>query len=415
MAQIAQQVWDGLSGLLSRSIVVSLLVLAGCSTMAESARQAQAKRGWNDVRARVKLQLARQRYDAGLFEDAARTAAESIALDGSQEGAYVLTAKAHLERSKPASAQRVLDLARQAGLHSAGLHYMQGVILEQRGRLEDAVAEYEEARRADPTNVDHLIAEAECLVALDRPDQAVTLLSENAGRGDDHGAALVLKAHIAALRGDPDAALTHFHEAFTTLGDSRLIAEELGLLLVRQRRYREAVTVLQPLIEPPTEGLDCGTVRRALATCHLALNDPSTAKAVLAAYARLHQGDALAQLLIAKAAIATGDLVTALHATHLARQGQPGHPEVLLVDATLRWRRGDLDAAASLLGEILSNNPRDVDAHCLLAEVLQDRHRDKAARDQFQRALQIDTQCSWAIAGLNSLPAPNPPQTEPRP
>ena len=405
MRQTAQQAWNGLSVLVSLSIVVSLLVLAGCSMMAESARRDDPQRAWNDVRARIKLQLARQQYNTGLFEDAARTAAESIALDAAQEGAYVLTAKAHLERSKPASAQQVLNLARQAGLQSAGLIYMQGVILEQRGRLEAAEARYQQARRLDQTNVDYLIAQAECLVALDRGEEAATLLLENAATGDDDGTVAVLQAHIAVLRGDPDAAVTHFHDALVAFGDSRLIAEELGLLLVGQRRYREAMTVLRPLIkEPPVEGQDCGAIRRGIATCHLALDDPSAAKEVLASYVRWHQGDALAQLLYAKAALATGDLVSALRATDLARRRQPGHPEVLLLDATLRWRRGDLDRAASLLEHILSGNPQDVDAHCLLAEVLQDGNRDEAARAQYQLALQIDQQCPWALAGLNSLP-----------
>jgi Flp pilus assembly protein TadD len=305
-----------------------------------------------------------------------------------------------------------LDAVGRLGLRSAELHYMQGVILEQRGRLEDAVSSYAEARRMDAGNVDYLVAQAECLVGLDRLNEATALLAENAGRFDTNGTVAVLEGHIAARRGESEAAVRHFGEALVTLRDNALVAEELGRLLVEVEQYDRAVAVLEPLIEPPVEPTERGTVRRALATCYLALGASHSARRVLVEYAPLHPDDSLAQLLLAKAAIATGDPITALRGIDLARKHRPDDPEVLLVQATIQWRRGKLAAASASLRQTLNQQPEDVDAHCLLGEVLLAQRRDQEAASHFQQALEIDPRCVWAIDRQSGLHQAQPAGTD---
>ena len=127
----------------------------------------------------------------------------------------------------------------------------------------------------------------------------------------------------------------------------RLVAQELGMLLVRAGRYEEALAVLSPVVESAAAPESCGATRRALAICHLAMGDPTSAKLVLRDYARQHPKDTLAQLLLAKSALATGDTLTALRAVDLVEQREPDHPELWLVRAALRWKRGDLAGAAT--------------------------------------------------------------------
>jgi cytochrome c-type biogenesis protein CcmH/NrfG len=77
--------------------------------------------------------------------------------------------------------------------------------------------------------------------------------------------------------------------------------------------------------------------------------------------------------------------------------------------------RDNLIAAAADLYDVLQNDPNDVEAHCLLAEVLQARDQIDTARTHFERALEIDPACAWAAAGLKALgraqapPAPEEP------
>lgn len=429
------------------------LITTACHVPNHHDAKAQAQQRWDRVRGQVRYRLAWQQYEASLFDDAANTVTESLALDPNQVDAYVLLARANLELGKPASAQRALEAARRLELISPDLYYTQGVILEQRNQFEDAAAMYARARTTNPTNVDYLVAQAECLVALDRPGEALRLLDDNIDRLDDDGTVAALAAHVAVLLGDVDGASDRYRRALSAQAAARvpsdtptgfneagewpepiahgvaLIAEELGRLLVAARRYEEALSVLSPLLEEGTKGQwdegtegqwDGGTkggrgaIRRAVATCHLALGDPTSARTVLTRYAAAHPGDAPAQLLLAKAAITTDDVLTALRAVDLVQQHAPNHPELWIVRAALQWKRGRQAAAASDLYDVIQNNPNDIEAHCLLAEVLRAQQRLPASRTYFQRALKIDPSCAWARAGLESLRQADPSELHKR-
>ncbi len=385
-------------------LISSAVMTTACNALKHTDAKLEAQQRWNHVRSRVKHQLAEQQYNGALFDEAVRTITESITLDRNQVDAYVLLAQANLELGKIASAWRSLEAAERLGLTSPDRIYLQGVILEQRDQLEAAVAKYAQAWALDPNNVDYLVAQAESLVALDRPVEAMELLDEHADRLDDDGTIPALTAHIAALIGDTVQASKRYEQALIADRGNRLIAEELGRLLVRAGRYDEALTVLSPLVtESGSDAEVSGVVLRALATCHLALNDPKSAKHVLAHYAAQHESDALAQLLLAKAAIATNDVWTAIRAVDLAQQHEPDRPELWLVRATVRWKRGDLAGAASDLYDVLANSPDDVEAHCLLAEVLHAQNRSEAAQSHFQRALEIEPDFAWATIGLAAV------------
>jgi len=392
-----------------------LLLTTACNTMRHTDAKAQAHQRWSQVRGQVKLQLAGQQYDATLFDDAAETLKESIALDPMQAEAYSLLTKAYLELGKMASAQQVLDTAGRRSLASAELVYLGGVILEQRGQLEEALARYASARELDATNADYLVAHVECLVSLDRAEAAMQTLTESADRIDDDGTVSALSAHLATLLDETGLARRRYGEALAAHGENRLLAEELGRLLIRAQRYEAALAILNPVLDAQEGEQSSGTLPRTIATCHLALGNPRMAKQVLDQYVRSHPEDSIAQLLVAKAALACDDLLTALRSVDLAAQHEPNQPELWLVRAAVNWKRGKLITAASDLYDVLQNDPNDVDAHCLLAEVMRARDQADAARTHFERALQLDPSCSWASAGLRTLahvdrePAPEGP------
>lgn len=389
--------------LLACGAVVLAGVLPACQTTTPKEAKIQAQQRWSQVRGRVKLQLAEKQYQAGMFDDAKRIVLESLTLNPSQADAYVLLARANLELGKLASAKNALETAKARGLESADLYYMHGVILEQRNEIDEAIDEYLNARRLDPSHIDALVAQVECLVAQQHPVEALNLIEENLDRLDDAATVAALAAHVASLVGDIVEASERYGRALETGAKSRVVAEELGRLLVRAGRYEEALLVLKPLLNHGLEAEAGGAVRRGLAICYLALNDPVSAKAVLLGFADSHPDDTVAQLLLAKSAIASGDPVTALRALDRAEQYAPDRPEVWLVRATVRWERGDTSGAAADLYDVLEDNPEDVEAHCLLAEVLRAEQHFDAAREHFERAIEIDPGCAWAAAGLKSL------------
>lgn len=393
-------------------ILTAVLLSAGCQSLSHARAKSDAERRWSGVRSKIKSQLADREYQSGQFDDAVRSAEEAVSLDRLDANAYVLLAKANLELGKPASAEQAIDAAARAGIDSAALRYVRGVVLEQRGAYEEAVVHYAQARRLDPRQVDYLVAEAECLVSANRATDALSVLDQHAHRYDDDATVATLSAHVASLLGNDFAAADRYRRALLTRPVGPLAAEELARTLVIEGRYDEALNLLEPVIR--TCGAEeCGSVRRAVAACRLALGDAAAAREALSAYATAHEEDTLGQLLLAKAALAVGDTMTALRAVDLVERREPDRPEVWLVRATLHWRRGNLSVAASDLYDYLRNQPEDVEANCLLAEVLHAKRQVDGARVYFEKALTIDPDFPWALAGLASLKDPVPGDSGP--
>jgi Tfp pilus assembly protein PilF len=364
------------------------------------------------------VQLARQQFDRGQFADVVRTIEEAIALDPSCADAYTLLAKSNLELAKPATAEQAVLAAWQAGLDTPDLHYLAGVILEQRDQLEPALSQYEKAREMNDANADYFIAQVECLVALGRAAEALKLVDENADRFDDQASVAILGARIAAMLGDTDDAIRRYQHPSVVLTDSPLAAQELGLLLAHAGRCTEAVRTLRPMVDDSVNSTaDTGAIRRGLAACYLTLDEPALARAVLADYAREHSDDVASQVLLARSAIAAGDFLTALRAIDLARQRAPNDHDIGLLLATTLWRRGDARSAESVLIDLLADDPYDVDAWCLLGEVLQSTDRAEEAREVFERALAIEPDSRWAAQAKRSAErlAPPPPSVETSP
>ena len=393
-------------------IVLSFLaaVMGACQTPTHAESRVSAQQHWDEVRGRVKLQLAQKEYDSKLFDQAIRSASECITLDPTSADAYSLLARANLDLGHIAAARQAIQTAQEVGLAHPDLIYLEGVILEQEGDTESALLRYSQARQLDATNVDYLVAQAECAVELGRPDIAQRLIDSPGNQCDDDGTVAVLAARVAELSGQADVAAGRYRDAIGTLGSSAMVSRELGLLLVQLERYDEAIVRLQPLLNDITAQPDNGEVRRALATCHLARRNPHAALGVLDTHARSHPEDVRAQLLTAQAAVATGDLLTAMRCVTYAQQHQPDRPEVQLMHAIVQWKREDHAGATATLFDLLVTHPDDVEANCLLAEILGETGQIAAARKHFRMALDIDPTCGWAKQGLRALPdTPEPP------
>ena len=385
-------------------MVVVTCQFAGCQTATHATAKQEANQQWNRVRADIKLQLAQQQYDSGLFHEVIITATEAISHYPENTHAYVLLVNANLELDKPATALKVIEATQQMEILSADLIYAEGVILEQRDKYKQALSKYSEAFQLDSSQIDYLIAQAECLVDLNRKEEAIKLLDENGHKLDENGAVLLLSAHIASIMGNIEDAIKRYRKAMVSFQDDPMLAGELGLLLTQTNHCDEAIPLLQPLIDmQDADDAEHGAIRRALAGCYLTKGDAQKAYSVLHQYVFVHTQDTSAQLLHAKSAIASDDLITALQCVDRAKLYRPYHMELWLIQATIQWKRGEYDRAATTLIDLLANTPEDVEALCLMAEVLRSKNQLISAKGYFQQALKVDPQCIWAKIGLKSL------------
>jgi len=389
--------------LIAAATALFVVFSTGCRTVTPAETRQRAHDRWDRVRAEFKLQRAAQQYDARLFGEAERGATEAVALDPTLVGAYVLLARADLELNKPTSAAQVLETAREAGLDSPELTYMHGVVLEQRGQLQEASDAYKAAMESDPRDIDYVIALAESLVALDRAEEAATLLDESVGRFDDDGSILLLAGDVAVLLGDDEGAIRRYRAALEALGESPTATRELGLLLARTGRYEEAITRLTPLLdETGHEPID-PTVLIALANAYVETGQPLQARKLLRDELDGASEHIAAYAIFAKAALATGDEAEAKRITAAGLRLSPESDELTLLHATALWRLGENEPAEKCLSDYLERRPEDPTGLCLLAEVNRSMgHPDRAA-ELFRHALDIDPDNFWALRGLEVI------------
>ncbi len=399
----------------------ALILASGCASIKAAPAKHEAEQRWNSVRAKAKLQLARQHAERGLFEEALNASKESRTLDPSQPDAYAVSAKALLELGRLNSAEHSIQAACQQGIHSPELSYLDGVILEQRGEIEAALVKYQKARAGDPIAVDYLTAEAECLVMLGRHEDAFSLLSANRHSVNEDATVAILAARTAALLGRNDEAIQWYRAAQAHAPDSPLIAQYLGLQLARAGRCMEAIPLLRATTTPAgspswpgqmpapsafaadSENQPIGAVYRALGGCYLAIDDSTTAAAILGPYLANNQHDGLGQLLFAQASFATGDLYAASRAIDLAQKYGAPAPDVFFIQSLIEWRRGRSTAAADSLRRVLAFDPNHIEANCLLGTVLSELSLNAEAAEAFERALSLSPSNKWAFTGLARL------------
>ena len=357
--------------------LLAAATLSGCSQKRNQVTQ-DAQQHWDQVRGRMKYQLARQQYDAGRPEEAARTVQEAIAMDPEFPPGYVLMTRCCLETGDLKAASATLATARDRQLQSAGLAYLQGVLSELEHDHDTALAAFQAARKLDPAQVDFIVAEAECLVAMDRAEQALQVLEAYRETDDANGTLDSLRARIAVLSGDIEMADPAYRTAVRK-SDDPWLTFDYSVFLLQRGRLEEARSLLEPLVVRLPEGFPEGPVVRALARCRLALGDVIPAVRELGEYLRKSPEDTEAQLLMATASVAGRKHSLALRACHVVLQQDPENTEALMLETIVHLRESRLQAADETLSHVLRINPKDEVARQTYAAVQRRIRPDRTA------------------------------------
>ncbi|MEZ6084388.1 MAG: tetratricopeptide repeat protein [Phycisphaerae bacterium] len=386
------------------SVGAMVCATTGCSANHQQ-RRVQAEQHWNEVRGKIKLQLARQQFEHGLVDDAVSYLEEALGWDTKNVEAFMLLAECRLSQGRIQAAERAIEHAYELDNQNAKVLSVRAMIAERTKRFADALRDYRLAREIDDTEVSYLIAEAECLVEMGQADEALRLLETTKLYYDNNPSLLALSGEIALKMGDQDAAEQSFRAVLAAGHYTPVIAEEYALLAVRSHRFAEALTVLQPLFDKHGDDL-APSVIRAVAKCMLELNRPEAVKMTLRDVLKNDPDDYAAWILLAKAGIKSGDMGSARRGASNAERLAPNDPQTLLISAYVKLREKNYASANRALNQLIAQNDRDVLAHCLLGLVSLKTKDFSKARASYERALAIDPDCHWARTALNRLSAP---------
>lgn len=410
------------------SIFAATVLLTGCGDLNSSIwskhlsakRKEEAKEHWDVVRGGVKLQLARQNLEAGRLADAEKILVQAVALSPKDPQAFLLLAKLRLEQGQLADARQAINKATSLAPASPEIAYLSGVIAQRYGDLEMAAEFYTAAAGRSPNVVDYVLAQAETLVALDRPIDALALVESRISDFDTSAAMQMLAARICRTVGLRQPAVDHCREALQLSPDDQLTAADCGQIFVWARKYSDAISTLKPLL--PAEGsagktppskrpgilVGAGSIRRGLASAYLGLNRSAEAMNCLKPVLADPEVDSASLVLCARAALNVEDRQVADRALALLRARAEVTPETRLLEGYLAFLQEDYPAAFEAANQAAKLDKRLVPALCLKGRSAQAMGKLDEARIAYASALALDPNAPISASRVAELvPGPH--------
>lgn len=139
-------------------------------------------------------------------------------------------------------------------------HYNLGAVLQLRGKLDEAIVQYEDALRGEPANVTARNSLATALLLNDRVPDAVRELRETLRIDPSYLNARYNLARALAASGDPDGAAKEYATLLEQRPEDAEAQAGLGAVYFLQKRYLEAVTHFRvaATLDPTSADLQAG-------------------------------------------------------------------------------------------------------------------------------------------------------------
>lgn len=371
------------------AMTVSLAVLAaGCASPDHKTIQEQGLANWNEYRAAVKYGLADAELKKGNTDQALMLAREVSGLAPGNPAHGELLARTYLAKGDFLSARRVLEAARRVHGDRAGIHYLLGAIYERAGRFADAAEAYRAAAHLQPSQVDHLTAQAQATASVEGSSAAIDVLLERGAEFDSDPVYHLACAELYQRGGDLVKAGQSYSRALRLGADDRRTREALGMNYYWQRRYREAGDYLKPLALSSME--PSASLAVAYPRCLLEIGETQQAADWLERATQNRAGNAALWLALAEARSALGQAGPAIEAALRATALDPKGADAYTVLAALHLAGGDVESAAAAACTAIDNAPRNARAFMLLGQVYESRSDTSTAADLYRTAHRLE-------------------------
>jgi tetratricopeptide (TPR) repeat protein len=369
-------------------LVPAVLVIVGCQAEKQPDPKVEATRQWNGARSSVMVGVAQDQYNTGNFDKCRQTVDEALNLSPDNASLRVLSARLYVEKGLLEAAERDLETARKTSPDDPESNYLSGIIFQRWQKPEIALAFYKTASTRAPAEAAYLLAQAEMLVALDRNDDALLLLTSKVDYFENSG---VIRDEVGQLlyqAGRSEEAIAMLRQASLLSGGDLGVKERLALALYGHREFRECSELLEALVqqEPCSKRADLFTM---LGECQLQTACARQARSSFETASELDPASAPVWRGLGQAALECGDAVRAEHALLRSIQldGTASETHLLLGYVFLCQER-----FAESLGCFESASAQDLKdgvSICMQGYVLQKMGRREDAVACYTRALQV--------------------------
>jgi len=387
-------------------VMMAVCVLVGCSSGTKKktpTQREQATKQWNGARASVLLSLAKDQYDTGNFDKCRQTLSDAIKLTPESAPARLLSAKLAIEQGQLELADAELKVARQFDEKNGDVDYLHGIILQRWQKLHEAYESYGRACEKNPSELAYLMAKAEMLVVLERPNEALTILQEKVVFFEHSPAIREAVGHLLMHASRYPEAVDMFRQASILSNDDPRMLESLAMALYANKAWRDAGDVLARLVKSDAMK-DRPDLLLTLGACQLETNKPRDARGNFERAAELMPGSSGAWLGLAKASLAMGDEQRAELSVRRAIALDPAGSEANLLLGYVRLRQGQYVPALAAFQKANVAESKDTVSLCMIGYVLEKLGRREEAMTYYGRALNInptDELAAKLLAGVD--------------
>ncbi len=366
------------------TVLAAWLVGCGDLKLAPPDNKEAARQRWVEVRARMKLQLAREHLRTGRFDEAETQIRDILALDPKCVPGHVLAARLSLEKGELAAARTALGTAIELGGESAETDYLLGILAEWSGDFESAIGHFRRASQRGSLSADCLVAECEVLVALDRADEAIDLIDKHRADFPGNQALCQLEGDIRMLRGQYAEAADAYRQVAMAAPADVQAQTQFGVALARCGRCDEAIAVFTRL---QSDHCDLPwTAYQALGRAYLEKGNVAAVAEVFGEAARLNPNRTEPELWLARVAALQGDWASARQRTSKVLQMDSRNDDARLLLGYACLQSGDLGQARQALAAVLRNSPENGAAHYLMGRILESAGLADEAAEHYRQA-----------------------------
>lgn len=379
-------------------LTLAVALMAGCVDNSKNAAKAQ----WNNARAGVLASLARDQYNAGNFDNCAKTLKDALTLAPKNPNLRMLSAKLAIERGQLELADSELKIARELAPKNAEADYLSGVVQQRWANPQAALTYYDSALVKNSGELSYLLAKAETLVALGRSDEALAALRERVVFFEHSAAIRDAMGQLLLQRGETVAAVDMLRQATILATDDITIREHLALALFQAGRQREAGDMFAKLVKDDALATR-GDLWMALGECRLSENDNRGAREAFETAARLQPSSSQVFLCIGKVALKTADYKRAEMALRKSMSLDESSSEANLLLGYLRIKQDRNEEALHAFRRASALDPADTISQCMIGLALKKLGRHDEAVVYYGRVLQQNPNDPLAAKLMASL------------
>jgi tetratricopeptide (TPR) repeat protein len=363
-----------------------------------------ANKQWNDARAGVLASLANDQYKSGNLDKCQESLNQALRLEPANASLQLLAARVCIEQGSLEMAQAHVAEAGKLEPRNAEVDYLNGVLQQRWHQPQKACDAYAVAAVKNPAELSYLLAQAEMLVQLNKPAEALNLLQSKTALFEHSGVIRDEIGQILVQQKRYDQAVIVLREACVLSNDDSGIREHLAFALLNDRQFPEAAELLTRLVKQP-DYQKRGDLFAALgeSQCqshqfHESLASYQQATQLAAAVGGYWLG-------LAKLEVQMGDLPDADSAARKAISLDSSNGESQCLLGYIRLRQNQLPASLAAFQSAADLDPSDSVSVCLQGYVLSRMGRKSESQPLYARALQINPHDELAgrlMAGIDS-------------